>query len=38
MKLDKISSSGKIVIVAGGTGMFPFIDFIDLLFKKVLCE
>lgn len=36
MKYNTISSEGKVVIVAGGTGMFPFIDFIDLLFKKVL--
>lgn len=24
---------GKIVMVAGGTGLFPFSDIIDLLFK-----
>ncbi|MCB0370055.1 MAG: hypothetical protein KDD45_11685 [Bdellovibrionales bacterium] len=24
---------GRIVIVAGGTGLFPFSDLIDLLFK-----
>ena len=24
---------GRIILVAGGTGLFPFSDFIDLLFK-----
>ena len=24
---------GRIVVLAGGTGLFPFSDFIDLLFK-----
>ena len=27
---------GKIIIVAGGTGVFPFSDLIDLLFKHTL--
>jgi len=27
---------GKIIIVAGGTGLYPFSDLIDLLFKSVL--
>jgi hypothetical protein len=35
MKFDTIQS-GKVIIVAGGTGMFPFIDFVDILFKKLL--
>jgi hypothetical protein len=35
MKFD-IIGSGKIIIVTGGTGIFPFIDFIDILFKKSL--
>lgn len=25
---------GKIIIVAGGTGIFPFCDLIDLLYKE----
>jgi len=25
-------------MVAGGTGLFPFLDFIDILFKKVLTQ
>jgi len=37
MKYNTVKHDGKIIIVAGGTGMFPFIDFIDLLFKKFLC-
>ena len=27
---------GKIIILAGGTGIFPFSDFIDLFFKETL--
>ena len=27
---------GKIIIVAGGTGLYPFCDLIDLLFKSLL--
>ena len=27
---------GKIIIVAGGTGIYPFCDLIDLLFKTLL--
>jgi NAD(P)H-flavin reductase len=27
---------GKVVIVAGGTGLYPFSDLIDLLFKDQL--
>jgi hypothetical protein len=29
---------GKIIIVAGGTGIFPFCDLIDLLFKNHLIK
>lgn len=29
---------GKIVIVAGGTGLFPFSDLIDLLFKDAFIK
>ena len=29
---------GRIVMVAGGTGLFPFSDFIDLLFKEELMK
>jgi NAD(P)H-flavin reductase len=27
---------GKIIMLAGGTGIYPFSDFIDLLFKSEL--
>jgi hypothetical protein len=37
LELD-VTKPGKIVIVAGGTGLFPFSDFIDLLFKEVYLE
>ena len=29
---------GKIIILAGGTGFYPFIDLIDVLYKKAICE
>ena len=29
---------GKVIIVAGGTGLYPFCDLIDLLFKENLAE
>ena len=29
---------GKIIILAGGTGIFPFIDTIDILYKKALVD
>ncbi len=35
MKLLSLSQ-GEIIMVAGGTGIFPFIDFLDILFKKAL--
>lgn len=28
--------AGKIILVAGGTGLYPFSDLIDLLFKESL--
>ena len=27
---------GKIIILAGGTGIYPFIDTIDILYKRYL--
>lgn len=27
---------GKVILVAGGTGIYPFSDFIDLLYKEQL--
>lgn len=30
------TSPGKIIILAAGTGLYPFCDFIDLLFKSQL--
>ena len=29
---------GRIIIVAGGTGLLPFSDFIDLYFKSVYLQ
>lgn len=31
-------SAGRIIIVAGGTGLYPFSDLIDLLFKATLIK
>ena len=31
-----ITKPGKIILVAGGTGIYPFSDFIDLLYKEQL--
>jgi NAD(P)H-flavin reductase len=30
------TAPGKVILVAGGTGLFPFSDFIDLLYKEQL--
>ncbi len=30
------TNSGRIIIVAGGTGLFPFSDLFDLLYKEQL--
>jgi len=32
------TNPGKIVVVAGGTGLFPFSDLIDLLFKDAFIK
>ena len=37
LSLDCITSN-KIVLFAGGTGLFPFSDFIDMLYKTKLIE
>jgi NAD(P)H-flavin reductase len=29
---------GKVIIVAGGTGLYPFSDLIDLLFKDYIAD
>ena len=29
---------GKIILLAGGTGVYPFIDTIDILYKKALVD
>lgn len=34
----EVTKPGKIVIIAGGTGLFPFSDFIDLLFKTAYLQ
>jgi NAD(P)H-flavin reductase len=36
MKYAELKEEGKVIIVCGGTGLLPFCDFIDLLFKRVL--
>lgn len=33
-----MTKPGKIVIIAGGTGLFPFSDLIDLLFKTAYLQ
>lgn len=35
LDIDKLQP-GRIVIFAGGTGIFPFIDLIDILFKTIV--
>lgn len=35
--LDKLRP-GKVVLLAGGTGLYPFVDILDLLFKKTLLQ
>lgn len=35
LSLDTIDST-KIVLFAGGTGLYPYCDFIDLLYKSML--
>ena len=37
LELDD-TKAGKIVVVAGGTGLFPFSDIIDLLFKTQIIQ
>jgi hypothetical protein len=37
LELD-VTKPGRIVIVAGGTGLFPFCDIIDLLYKSLYLE
>lgn len=37
MKLHNLKP-GKVIIVAGGTGLYPFCDLLDLLFKDNLVE
>ncbi len=37
LELDA-TKPGRIVIVAGGTGLFPFCDIIDLLFKSLFMQ
>lgn len=29
---------GRIIIFAGGTGVYPYIDTFDILYKKLLCD
>jgi hypothetical protein len=35
MNLENLPYFGKIIIICGGTGLLPFSDFIDLLFKRI---
>jgi NAD(P)H-flavin reductase len=35
--LDKIRK-GRVVIIVGGTGIYPFVDLIDLLFKFTVLQ
>jgi hypothetical protein len=35
MNYDKLKPDGKVIIVSAGTGILPFGDFIDILFKRI---
>jgi NAD(P)H-flavin reductase len=35
MNYQDLRDDGKVIIVCGGTGILPFCDLIDLLFKRV---
>jgi hypothetical protein len=35
LKYDKVPESGLILIVCGGSGLLPFCDLIDILFKRI---
>lgn len=35
LKLDTLTP-GKLVFICGGTGFYPFMDLVDLLFKRKL--
>ncbi len=35
MDYDNLDDEGKVIIACGGTGVFPFCDFIDMLFKRI---
>jgi len=35
MNYQDLRDDGKLIIVCGGTGVLPFCDLIDLLFKRV---
>jgi len=35
MNYHELNEDGKVIIVCGGTGILPFCDLIDLLFKRV---
>ena len=37
MKLDSIEP-GLLVFVAGGTGLYPYMDLVDLLFKSQVID
>jgi hypothetical protein len=37
LKLNELAA-GTVLIVAGGTGLYPFSDLIDLLFKDALVK
>ena len=37
LELD-VTNPGRIIVVAGGTGLFPFSDLIDLLYKSEVIE
>ena len=35
MNYQNLRNDGKVIIVCGGTGVLPFCDLIDLLFKRI---
>lgn len=35
LRYKDLPDEGKVIIISGGTGLLPFCDLIDLLFKRV---
>ena len=35
MNYQDLREDGKVILICGGTGILPFCDLIDLLFKRI---